>query len=48
MASIPLAAVAGTLTTPHIFLAAATYGLLYMVSAAGIPTMLPRLVAKED
>jgi MFS family permease len=48
MASVPLAAAAGVLTTPHIFLAAATYGLLYMVSGAGIPTMLPRLVDPDD
>jgi MFS family permease len=48
MASIPIAAAAGTLSLPHLFLAAGTYGLLYMVSGAGIPTMLPRLVAADD
>jgi MFS family permease len=48
MASVPIAAAAGVLTLPHVFLAAAVYGLLYMVSAAGIPTMIPRLVAAED
>lgn len=48
MASVPIAAWLGVLTTPHLFVAAATYGLLYMVSGAGMPTILPRLVHGDD
>ncbi len=48
MASVPIAAALGVLTLPHIFLAAATYGLLYMVSAAGMPTILPRLLSGDE
>ena len=48
MASVPIAAALGVLTLPHIFLAAATYGLLYMVSGAGMPTILPRLLSGDE
>jgi len=47
VASIPIAAALGVLTTTQLFVVAAVYG-LFMTSAAGIPTMIPRLVAPED
>ena len=48
VASVPIAAALGVLTTTQLFVVAAIYGLLFMTSAAGIPTMIPRLVARED
>jgi MFS family permease len=48
VASIPIAAALGVLTTTQLFVVAAVYGLLFMTSAAGIPTMIPRLVDRED
>ncbi len=44
VASIPIAAALGTLTTAHIFIVAAVYGLLFMTSLAGIPSLIPTLV----
>jgi MFS family permease len=41
--SVPLASALGVLTTPHLFVVAAVYGLLFMTSIAGIPTMIARL-----
>ena len=37
VASVPIAAALGVLTTTHLFVVAAVYGLLFMASAAGIP-----------
>jgi MFS family permease len=48
VASVPIAAALGVLTTTQLFVVAAVYGLLFMTSAAGIPTMIPRLVPPED
>jgi MFS family permease len=48
MASVPIASVLGVLTTPHLFVVAAVYGLLFMTSAAGIPSLITRLIRKED
>jgi MFS family permease len=48
VASVPIAAALGVLTTTQIFVVAGVYGLLFMTSAAGIPTMIPRLVERED
>jgi MFS family permease len=46
--SLPLAALLGSLTLLHIFAVAAVYGLLFMVSLAGIPSLLPSLVEPGD
>lgn len=46
--SIPLAAAAGVLVLPHLYVVAAVYGLLYMTSLAGFPTILPDLVDPEE
>ncbi|HEX6867252.1 MAG TPA: MFS transporter, partial [Candidatus Limnocylindrales bacterium] len=46
--SIPIAAAAGALTLPHLYVVAAIYGLLYMTSLAGFPTMLPDLVEPDE
>jgi MFS family permease len=48
MASVPLAAAAGVLTTAHLFVVSAVYGLLFMTSAAGIPSLITRLVRREE
>lgn len=48
MASVPLAAALGVLTTVHLFVVAAIYGLLFMTSAAGIPSLITRLVSPEE
>jgi MFS family permease len=48
VASVPIAAALGVLTTAQIFVVAGIYGLLFMTSAAGIPTMIPRLVDPAD
>jgi len=44
IASVPLAAALGVLTTAQLFAVAAVYGLLFMTSIAGIPTLIPALV----
>jgi MFS family permease len=44
VASIPVASALGVLTTAQIFVVAAVYGLLYMITIAGIPSLLPSLV----
>jgi MFS family permease len=46
--SVPIAAAMGALSTPLLFVVAAIYGLLFMTSAAGIPSMITRLVPPED
>ena len=48
MASVPIAAALGALTTIQLFVVAAIYGLLFMTSAAGIPSLITRLVDGED
>jgi len=48
VASVPIAAALGVLTTTQLFVVAGVYGLLFMTNAAGIPTMIPRLVEPED
>src|SRR5215212_3831659 len=46
--SVPIAAALGALTTAHLFVVAAIYGLLFMTSVAGIPTLIVRLVDRDD
>jgi MFS family permease len=48
MASVPIASALGVLTTPHLFVVAGVYGLLFMTSAAGIPSLITRLIRPED
>ena len=48
IASVPLAAALGVLTTAQLFVVAGIYGLLYMTSIAGIPSMIPTLVDGDD
>ena len=48
IASVPLAAAMGVLTTAHLFVVAAIYGLLFMTSIAGIPSLIPALVDESD
>src|SRR6476659_3566519 len=48
IASVPLAAAMGVLTTAHLFVVAAIYGLLFMTSIAGIPSLIPALVDGSD
>ena len=48
VASVPIASALGALTTTQLFVVAAIYGLLYMTSLAGIPSLIPRVVARDD
>ena len=48
IASVPIADLFGVLTTTQLFVVAAIYGLFYMVSIAGLPSMIPALVGEED
>jgi predicted MFS family arabinose efflux permease len=48
MASVPIASALGILTTTHLFVVAAVYGLLFMTSAAGIPSLITRLIRRDD
>ena len=48
VASVPIAAALGVLTTAQLFVVAAVYGLLFMTSAAGIPSLITRLVGQRD
>ena len=48
MASVPIASALGVLTTPHLFVVAGVYGLLFMTSAAGVPTLITRLIRAND
>src|SRR4051794_17685622 len=41
IASVPIAAALGVLSTAQLFVVAGIYGLLYMTSIAGIPSMIP-------
>jgi MFS family permease len=48
MALVPLLHVAGALQLWHLFVAAAVYGLLKMFPLAGIPSLIPDLVADDE
>ncbi|HLA17646.1 MAG TPA: MFS transporter [Candidatus Limnocylindrales bacterium] len=48
VASVPIAAAAGTLTTAHLVIVAAIYGFLFMISVAGIPSLLPSYVPEDE
>ncbi len=48
IASIPVADALGLLSTPQLYVVAAIYGLLFMTSIAGLPALIPALVAEED
>ena len=48
IASVPVADAMGVLSTPQLFLVAGIYGLLFMTSIAGLPSLIPALVAEED
>jgi len=48
IASIPIASALGVLSTAQLFVVAAVYGLLYMTSAAGIPSLIPDLVSEDE
>jgi MFS family permease len=48
IASVPIAAALGVLTTAQLFVVAIVYGLLYMASIAGIPTLIPSLVERDE
>jgi MFS family permease len=46
--TVPVAAALGLLTLTHLYLVAACYGLLKMVSLAGFPTLIPAYVEGAD
>jgi MFS family permease len=46
--TIPVAAWLGVLALPQLYVVAAVYGLLYMVSLAGFPSIIPDVVPEED
>ena len=48
IASVPIASALGVLSTAQLFVVAAVYGLLYMTSAAGIPSLIPDLVSEDE
>jgi MFS family permease len=48
VASVPVAAALGVLTTEQVFVVAAIYGLLFMISLAGVPSALPALVDEDQ
>jgi MFS family permease len=48
IASVPVAAALGVLSTTQLFVVAAVYGLLFMTSIAGIPTLIPNLVEPDE
>ena len=48
MLSVPIAAAMGALGQAQLDLVAAVYGLLYMISLAGFPSIIPDLVPPED
>ena len=47
-ASVPLAAAAGRLSAAQLYLVAAVYGLLKMISLAGFPALIPALVPADQ
>jgi MFS family permease len=46
--SIPIAAAAGHLMLWHVYLVAAVYGFLFMISLAGAPSVIPSLVRDDQ
>ena len=48
VASVPIASALGVLTTAQLFVVASVYGLLFMTSLAGIPTLITQLAAPRD
>ena len=48
IASVPVAAALGVLSTAQLFAVAAVYGLLFMTSLAGIPSLIPSLVDEDE
>jgi MFS family permease len=48
VASIPIASALGVLSVGQIFVVAAIYGLLYMITVAGMPSILPLLVDESE
>jgi len=48
VASIPIASALGVLSVGQIFVVAAIYGLLYMITVAGIPSLIPVLVDESE
>lgn len=46
--SVPIAAAAGVLAPAQLYVVAAIYGLLNMISLAGVPSILPSLVDEDD
>jgi MFS family permease len=48
IASVPIASALGILSTAQLFVVAAVYGLLYMTSLAGIPSLIPDLVDEDE
>jgi MFS family permease len=48
MAAVPALYAAGLLRVWHLFLAAALYGLLKMFPLAGVPALIPELVAEDE
>jgi len=48
IASVPIADALGMLTTTQLFVVAAIYGLLFMTSIAGLPSLIPALVGEDD
>jgi len=46
--SVPLAAVTGDVTSAHLFAVAGLYGFLKMANWAGVPSIVPALVADTD
>jgi predicted MFS family arabinose efflux permease len=48
MASVPIASALGVLTTAHVFVVAGVHGHLFMTSAAGIPSLITRLIRRDD
>lgn len=48
IASVPIASLLGILSTAQLFVVAAFYGLLFMTSLAGIPSLIPTLVDDDQ
>lgn len=46
--TVPVAAGLGVLTYEHLLVVAVVYGLLYMVSLAGLPALIPTLVPDDE
>jgi MFS family permease len=48
IASVPIASALGVLSTAQLFVVAAIFGLLFMTSLAGIPSLIPTLVDEDE